>query len=274
MAADVSCIGMPGRPRPCAWTSTTSAGRPEGRQPRRSRRGPSRQLDSKSPNRKLSSSSRRSKSNSRCSPSSLCVLPGQVRSPSPPRPPRKSSGGCRVRAPAFRALPDLPFFLEQGGAHSSSTPPRGPDDDCGTPSETTPGPGDDCGAPAQSRIVGRGNTAGNPGVCRRSRPAGRGRGDDGGLPQESCSAARGPTEHEVDRFIARCITHERSAALVQANAAMLDACIARLGEKGSTGEKRSEKIRRMLRLTDELRRDSACTATGPIPRRSLVAAGK
>jgi len=81
---------------------------------------------------------------------------------------------------------------------------------------------------------------------------------------------------EVDRLIARCMTHERPVALVQANAAILDACAERLTseEPGSIAggaplpdhlrqfaqqpdEGRSDKIRRMLRLTDELRRRNA-----------------
>lgn len=78
----------------------------------------------------------------------------------------------------------------------------------------------------------------------------------------------GPTSVDVERLIARCMTHERPAALVQANAALLDACSMRLGEEAPDGEKRSDKIRRMLRLTDELRRYNAdlteqCVPTEP-----------
>mmetsp|Transcript_63372 Transcript_63372/g.151233 ORF Transcript_63372/g.151233 Transcript_63372/m.151233 type:complete len:424 (+) Transcript_63372:113-1384(+) len=81
---------------------------------------------------------------------------------------------------------------------------------------------------------------------------------------------------EVDRLIARCMTHERPVALVQANAAILDACAERLVSEApgsiaggvplpddlrqsipQSGEGRSDKIRRMLRLTDELRRRHA-----------------
>jgi len=54
------------------------------------------------------------------------------------------------------------------------------------------------------------------------------------------------------------MTQERGPALVQASAALLDACSARLGEgEVPENEKRSDKIRRMLRLTDGLRRYNA-----------------
>lgn len=45
--------------------------------------------------------------------------------------------------------------------------------------------------------------------------------------------------------------------MVQANASLLDACITMLGEETTAGETRSDKIRRMLRLTDKLRRYNA-----------------
>jgi len=62
---------------------------------------------------------------------------------------------------------------------------------------------------------------------------------------------------EANRLIARCMTHERPAALVQANAAVLDTCLVMLGEEADASERRSDKIRKMLRLTDELRRYNA-----------------
>lgn len=61
------------------------------------------------------------------------------------------------------------------------------------------------------------------------------------------------------------MTQERPAALVQASAALLDACIMRLGEEAPGGEKRSDKIRRMLRLTDELRRYNADLTEQRVP---------
>jgi len=53
------------------------------------------------------------------------------------------------------------------------------------------------------------------------------------------------------------MTQERAPALVQASAALLDACALKLGEEALEGEKKSDKIRRMLRLTDEIRRYNA-----------------
>ncbi|CAE8737545.1 unnamed protein product, partial [Polarella glacialis] len=55
----------------------------------------------------------------------------------------------------------------------------------------------------------------------------------GGVP--SGSAASGapaePTAADVDRLIARCLTHERPTALVQASKELLNACIEKLGEQ-------------------------------------------
>lgn len=77
-----------------------------------------------------------------------------------------------------------------------------------------------------------------------------------------------PSSADAKRLIARCMTHERPTALLQANAAVLNACIARLGEEVLPGEKRSDKIRRMLRLTDELRRYNANLTEQGMPRDS------
>eukprot|EP00401_Gymnodinium_catenatum_P077631 CAMPEP_0117583018 /NCGR_PEP_ID=MMETSP0784-20121206/66763_1 /TAXON_ID=39447 /ORGANISM="" /LENGTH=340 /DNA_ID=CAMNT_0005383621 /DNA_START=72 /DNA_END=1094 /DNA_ORIENTATION=- len=87
-----------------------------------------------------------------------------------------------------------------------------------------------------------------------------GRGRKGKEPIPGDPARSGPMSSaasDVDRLIARCMTHERPAALVQAPAALLDACAAKLGEQAKEGEKRNDKLRRMLRLTDELRRYNA-----------------
>eukprot|EP00931_Biecheleriopsis_adriatica_P005552 TRINITY_DN107052_c0_g1_i1.p1 TRINITY_DN107052_c0_g1~~TRINITY_DN107052_c0_g1_i1.p1 ORF type:complete len:296 (+),score=42.26 TRINITY_DN107052_c0_g1_i1:113-1000(+) len=74
----------------------------------------------------------------------------------------------------------------------------------------------------------------------------------------SSSSTSEPKAADVDHLIARCMTHERPRALVQANAALLDACAKKLGvEAIGEGETRSDKIRRMLQLTDVLRRDNA-----------------
>lgn len=43
---------------------------------------------------------------------------------------------------------------------------------------------------------------------------------------------------DVDRLIARCMTQERAPALVQASAALLDACALKLGEEALEGEKK------------------------------------
>lgn len=69
--------------------------------------------------------------------------------------------------------------------------------------------------------------------------------------------AGGGSSNDVDRLVARCMTHERPKALVQASPALLNACIVRLGEEAPAEEKRSDLIRRMLRLTDEIRRFNA-----------------
>lgn len=70
---------------------------------------------------------------------------------------------------------------------------------------------------------------------------------------------------DVERLIARCMTHERPKALVQANVTLLDSCIMKLGEKVPTGENRSDRIRLMLRLTDELRRYNADLTEQGVP---------
>lgn len=96
------------------------------------------------------------------------------------------------------------------------------------------------------------------GDSKQSCPLGRGS-TAGPLTSDSCSG-RPETPSgasDVERLIARCMTHERPTALVKATAALLDAASAHLGEEGQPGEKRSDKIRRMLRLTDELRRYNA-----------------
>eukprot|EP00927_Polykrikos_kofoidii_P026646 TRINITY_DN23690_c0_g1_i1.p1 TRINITY_DN23690_c0_g1~~TRINITY_DN23690_c0_g1_i1.p1 ORF type:complete len:448 (+),score=44.16 TRINITY_DN23690_c0_g1_i1:147-1346(+) len=91
----------------------------------------------------------------------------------------------------------------------------------------------------------------------RGRHSGR-VGSRGGGVNAECRPAQVITPEEVDRLIARCMTQERPAALVQASAALLDAGAAKLNaEVPESGEKRSDKIRRMLRLTDELRRYNA-----------------
>eukprot|EP00929_Paragymnodinium_shiwhaense_P058875 TRINITY_DN29494_c0_g1_i1.p1 TRINITY_DN29494_c0_g1~~TRINITY_DN29494_c0_g1_i1.p1 ORF type:complete len:533 (-),score=108.51 TRINITY_DN29494_c0_g1_i1:81-1679(-) len=93
-----------------------------------------------------------------------------------------------------------------------------------------------------------------------------GAGADGATSRASRS---GSTSAEVDRLIARCMTQERPAALVQASAALLDAAALQLGGEqelqacAEGGEKKSEKIRRMLRLTDELRRYNADLTAHP-----------
>lgn len=72
----------------------------------------------------------------------------------------------------------------------------------------------------------------------------------------------GKRDCEVERLIARCMTQERPKALVEATAALLDACAVKLGEQVMSNEKRSDKIRRLLRLTDELRRANADLTEG------------
>eukprot|EP00928_Gymnodinium_smaydae_P040679 TRINITY_DN27568_c0_g1_i2.p2 TRINITY_DN27568_c0_g1~~TRINITY_DN27568_c0_g1_i2.p2 ORF type:complete len:223 (+),score=46.19 TRINITY_DN27568_c0_g1_i2:81-671(+) len=62
---------------------------------------------------------------------------------------------------------------------------------------------------------------------------------------------------DIDRMMMRCMTSERPAALLQASNEMLDECIRMLGEHVLTDEKRSEKIRRLLAITDELREYNA-----------------
>lgn len=89
-------------------------------------------------------------------------------------------------------------------------------------------------------------------------------------PQLACAS-------DVDRLVARCMTHERPAALVQASAGLLDAASALLGEEALLGEKRSDKIRRMLRLTDELRRYNAGLTKQvlpPLPETERLAPGE
>lgn len=78
-------------------------------------------------------------------------------------------------------------------------------------------------------------------------------------------APSGPTPADVERLIAQCMTQERPTALVKASAALLDACSLKLGQEGAEGEKRSDKIRRMLRLTDELRCYNATLAEQGVP---------
>lgn len=82
---------------------------------------------------------------------------------------------------------------------------------------------------------------------------------DGSGMKEPIYADRGAALQgdDIDRLIARCMTHERPAALVQASAALLEACLRKLGQEAPLGEKRSDRIRRMLQLTDELRRYNA-----------------
>jgi len=70
---------------------------------------------------------------------------------------------------------------------------------------------------------------------------------------------------DVDRLIARCMTHERPTALVQASVVLLDSCIVKLGETVPAGEKRSDRIRLMLRLTEELRRYNADLTEQGVP---------
>lgn len=76
------------------------------------------------------------------------------------------------------------------------------------------------------------------------------------------SPCRRPDVCEVERLVARCMTQERPKALMEATAALLDACAVKYGEQVLADEKRSDKIRRLLRLTDELRRANADLTEG------------
>jgi len=84
------------------------------------------------------------------------------------------------------------------------------------------------------------------------------RGVDISVPQASTLDGPPPLQGEAERLISRCLTHERPVALIQASVAVLDASLKSLGHEFPAGESsRSDKIRRMLQLTDELRRRCA-----------------
>mmetsp|Transcript_12160 Transcript_12160/g.32191 ORF Transcript_12160/g.32191 Transcript_12160/m.32191 type:complete len:150 (+) Transcript_12160:90-539(+) len=61
----------------------------------------------------------------------------------------------------------------------------------------------------------------------------------------------------VEALLSRCCTHERPVALTQASSVVLDAFSAHLGESSKLGESRSDKMRRVLKLTDNLRQQFA-----------------
>jgi len=88
-----------------------------------------------------------------------------------------------------------------------------------------------------------------------SSSGGYGRGRAAG--EATPSAQKPVTSVDVDRLIALCMTQERPRALVQASAALLDAAIQKLGAEPADADTRSKKIRTMLKLTDDLRRENA-----------------
>lgn len=217
-----------------------------------------------------------------------CILPGQVLSPSPPRKSaaaRKPGKGCRyspgrslhrdIGTRPSLCKCDCPTILgcehscggscsSAGGAVSSSSP--------GTATPTLRH------ASADNRVSGFCCEAPPPPAPEEEKPplprGRRGRREGGKSSrcserstcgdQGSLAVHKGPGD-DVDRLIARCMTHERPAVLMQAGSALLDACIARLGEEVPPTEKRSDRIRRMLRLTDELRRYNADLTEQGVP---------
>mmetsp|Transcript_84995 Transcript_84995/g.245449 ORF Transcript_84995/g.245449 Transcript_84995/m.245449 type:complete len:172 (+) Transcript_84995:51-566(+) len=77
----------------------------------------------------------------------------------------------------------------------------------------------------------------------------------------------------AQRLLKRCMTHERPIALTQAGAATLDACFELLGVQAEAGWTRSDKIRRLLAVTDELRAKGACqveVAAEAVPPEEIV----
>jgi len=229
-----------------------------------------------------------------------CILPGQVLSPSPPRKTsvaRKPGKGCRyspgrslhrdigTRPALSDLLDDCPSILglehslggscdSPGGAVSSYS--------TGAATPTLRGASTEArlrGANAEARVSAFCCETPWPAPEEEKAPCPRGRrgrrGSAGGkssrcserstcADQGSLAAHKGPGD-DVDRLIARCMTHERPSALMQAGSALLDACIARLGEEVPPTEKRSDRIRRMLRLTDELRRYNADLTEKGVP---------
>lgn len=228
-----------------------------------------------------------------------CILPGQVLSPSPPRRP----AAARRPSKANRYSPGRSLYRDSGhgptvidcaiilgrehscGEHSFDTSWESAGDavsSC-TAGATTPtlrgaitearmasgfccetawaGPEEEKAPCPRGRRGRREGAGGKSGRCSEgSRCSDRG----------SPSVHKGPGD-DVDRLIARCMTHERPAVLMQAGSAMLDACIARLGEEAPSTEKRSDKIRQMLRLTDQLRRYNADLTERGVPTKSPAA---
>lgn len=74
---------------------------------------------------------------------------------------------------------------------------------------------------------------------------------------KSCSPDQDVSRVVAERLLLRCLTHERPIALQQASIATLDACTELLGDKAKPDESRSMKIRRLLCLTNDLRKQCA-----------------
>jgi hypothetical protein len=216
-----------------------------------------------------------------------CILPGQVLSPSPGR--CTSSGVCKKvglgsryspgRAPRHgRKCASLPQCLDR--YECLSDPPIAVDCPDGVGSTV------DCSAgyasPTLLRTI-RGQYSGDAvkghefteergAVCSGVGDGCEHRSDEISAPCGERGIQSAATRlnvaapgDEVDRLIARCMTQERPAALVQASAALLDACFIRFGEQVPVGQKRSDRIRAMLRLTDELRRYNADLTKQGVP---------
>jgi len=192
-----------------------------------------------------------------------CILPGQVLSLSPPRraPAAAKRMGCKRCSPGRRS-----YVTKHGRNCSTSclTTAVVISDGCDGCSNrnSSAGSGTSEKILAYAEILdGRisSSTAVSCDIKEECASSGRGRQK---LRDSSSTSLQGsaPTAglgDAVDRLIARCMTHERPTSLVQASAVLLDACIMRLGEEVIANEKRSDRIRRMLRLTDEIRRYNA-----------------
>jgi hypothetical protein len=214
-----------------------------------------------------------------------CILPGQVKSPSPTR---RASLGARIRgchspglssdcysgnrglvravsanssSGSARSSSNTPTLLRtlsglsaaEAALAASALPGAIADEELSSPCRGRRKRREGSGGAKRSTIIVHGVIA-YPGDGVISYP--------GDLLQLGQSGSPPPWERprscdDVDRLIARCMTHERPTALVQASVVLLDSCIVKLGEKGPAGEKRSDRIRLMLRLTEELRRYNA-----------------
>lgn len=199
-----------------------------------------------------------------------CILPGQVISQSPPRkaPPaskRMNSKHCSPRRP------HLPKGLSKNGASDNSCLPTSlifcEDFDDSSSCNNVAGSDNSEKAQTCAKRIDGSMSSTAPSGCDTNKE------EDNASPFHSprkrrdisYGATLGEAGDAVDHLIARCMTHERPTALVQASSVLLQACIVRLGEEASPNERKSDSIRRMLRLTDSIRRYNAELTSGEQP---------